>query len=609
MPKHFPKQLGLNPDNYPDITDDYEQLKLSLYDRLVSQGGQVAPVVINRLFVEKGPFDTRQLKQFPNPGEYARLNGQVVSPDELNHRLYGMALGATGYRQQPDIHPAHLNRPDWINRGVNAFSSFLEGEWDLESKIPPVWDERLPSPKPTVWPEPLPDRTTPSINSTNNNLVLKGGVSARVGLPESPGGALGTVALYALMLGLGFGLKGLINKSNKNGIATPYPSKPHSNEVTDNKLPRLPIEGPRGYTPSQLSARIEQAWQQLQHPQSNTVIPKSQTMRASWGQPIQGPPVFMAENTVTDLPDPDLKLLAQTQAPKIDPRLARLQQWQRLQAAQEQVNSITQPPASNIMGGRLRQTFETDPDEIIAAIKQQNLANMQKELLQLQLEQARLEKRTGKKIEHGYVSNKPTGPTSEEAHILWERYGMPEVEGWATLDLISLFMGIKEAVEIIKLLKYYKVPFQIFRAWLKQEFEKGSLKEALNDLLKVSRSHGFKMGAGGAKGVAEKTIRGINVKFEANQIKQKVMQHFNDFDWPKPYRDRDIEDILNHLYGKINKSDVVIEGTWRKKPCIHFYDSNSGIVYIIIKNDKKFETFFKLSPQQIEWLYTTGDLN
>jgi hypothetical protein len=38
----------------------------------------------------------------------------------------------------------------------------------------------------------------------------------------------------------------------------------------------------------------------------------------------------MAENTVTDLPDPDFSLPVQPQAPRANVQQARLQQWQRL---------------------------------------------------------------------------------------------------------------------------------------------------------------------------------------------------------------------------------------------------------------------------------------
>ena len=583
MPKQFPKQLGLNPDNYPDVTDEYEQLKLSLYDRLVSQGSQVAPVVINRLFAEKGPYDTRLLKQFPNPGEYARLNGQVVSSDELNHRLYGLALGATGYRQPPEIRPAHLNQPDWINPGVNAFSNFLEGEWDLKDDRSGGWDENI---------------SRGQANPYHNNLVLEGRVSTDGG---GPGGVLRTLGLYALMLGLGFGLKGLINKSDKNGIATPYPSKP--NEGADNRLPRLPIEGPRDYTPSQLSARIEQAWQQLHNPQ--TAVPKPQTLRASWGQPIQGPPVFIAENTVTDLPDPDLTLLAQPQASGIDPRLARLQQWQRLQAAQEQINSIYQPPASNIMGGRLRPAFEEM--DVKAMLRQAN----DNELRRLQLEQARLEQRKGKEVQQGYVSNQPKRIYSANEIKEWNaQEASPDPTAETYFEVISWFYGAKEAVEIWKLLNQLRVPLKMFLKWLKEEIKHGRLKDSLADLAKASKNPGISWGSGGAKQVIERTVRGVHVKFPLNQIKRKMMRHPKDLGWDRPFRDRDYEDIVNHIIQKMNDPNViVIEGSYKRfQKTYHFYNPQTGVNIMVDKVTKKIISFWKLGPGQKIAIMTTGDI-
>jgi hypothetical protein len=318
---------------------------------------------------------------------------------------------------------------------------------------------------------------------------------------------------------------------------------------------------------------------------------------------LQGPPRFMAENTVTDLPDPDFSLPVQPQAPRANVQQARLQQWQRLQAAQEQVNSIYQPPASNIMGGRLRPAFEEV--DVRAMLRQAN----DDELRRLQLEQARLEQRKNRHIEQGYVSNRPKPLTSEEARIKFEAGGgATDITAETYFDVISWFYGAKEALEIIKLLKQLRIPLRLFMQWLKEEIKRKRLKESLEELARASKNSGFKLGAGGAKGVVEKTIRGVRVKFEANQVKQKIMSHFRDFDWPKPYRDKDIEEILNHLVNKMTHADLAIKGTWRKKPCIHFYDTKTGVVYIVLENGNMFETFFKLAPKQLEWLLKTGDI-
>ena len=405
MSKQFPKRLGLNADNYPDVTDDYEQLKLSLYDQLVSQRGQVAPVVINRLFAEKGPYDTRVLKQFPDPGEYARLNGQIIGPNELNHRLYGLALGASRLPLDSSLLPAHIKQTGWVRQGYQMHADTQEPlppEPFPKSPIPGrVEKGRTPEGEPDDYPPVDPDDYPPEdpddypAPTPDNGQVLE--------------------ELDALQAQLQALQQQLAQDAALRQMEANRPIKIVM--PPDPKAGRIAIDyNSRPIPPSQLSANIDQAlWQQRQtstEALARAPVPQNR-VRASWGNPIQGPPVFMAENTVQDLPNPDLTLIAQPQTPRVDPRLARLQQWQRLQAAQEQINSIYQPPPPNILGRPLRQQVVNDPDQIIAEIKQQNLANLQRDLLLLQMAET---SRNGK--QNNYQENTSRPPTLQELKLL-----------------------------------------------------------------------------------------------------------------------------------------------------------------------------------------------
>jgi hypothetical protein len=122
-------------DDYPDINTPFGRIKNSVYDWLAESGGQVDPLEYQTQFAEEGPFDVRQRHDLPGHGERARLNGRVVTGNELNHRLFGMALAAGGYgfedtlsnpymskKLYPDSSiPAHLKQRQWIKGGVNAF--------------------------------------------------------------------------------------------------------------------------------------------------------------------------------------------------------------------------------------------------------------------------------------------------------------------------------------------------------------------------------------------------------------------------------------------------------------------------------------------------------
>jgi hypothetical protein len=462
MRRKFPSKLGLHAEQYPDITDDYEQLKLSLYDQLVRQGSNVAPVVINGLFAENGAFDTRGLKQFPDPGEFARLNGQVITPDEINHRLYGLALGASGNQDIPEARPAYLNRSNWVNTGVSQFNQIVP---KVDWQSPGVIYER--------------EELDPDDVMNVGGPVLHGGISTGGDLPG--GGGVGkTIALSVIALAAGLGLKALLGKKSRDHDNISRDSMPDDTALT--WMPRLPIEGPRGaITPSQLSARIEQAWQQFQNPNAPISVPKPQTTRATWGQPIQGPPRFMAENTVTDMPDPDLSLPVQPQAPRADVQQARLQQWQRLQAAQDQVNSIYQPPASNIMGGQLRQTIlQSDMDQWLNGLRERELQRLQIEQLKQQ-QQSQLRQK-GKPVYQ---------PTEEQAKAIEEDFkslppGFPDAT--YTLDVVALIYGVKEVQELLRILTVMRVPIQVFAGTFKQQLKK-ALTETLKTLSKNPKAY------------------------------------------------------------------------------------------------------------------------
>jgi hypothetical protein len=84
-----------------------------------------------------------------------------------------------------------------------------------------------------------------------------------------------------------------------------------------------------------------------------------------------------------------------------------------------------------------------------------------------------------------------------------ENGGSENIYAETYFDVVSLFLGVKEAVEIYKLQRRFEIPLRMFVAWLRQQIKKGTLKEALDDLLRVSRNHKFYWGAGGAKQVIE----------------------------------------------------------------------------------------------------------
>ena len=255
------------------------------------------------------------------------------------------------------------------------------------------------------------------------------------------------------------------------------------------------------------------------------------------------------------------------------------------------------------MGGSLRPAFEEI--DVQAMLRQAN----DDELRRLQLEQARLEQRKSKEIKQGYISNQPKKTDPNGTTKPPDPGVTTDLSAELGLEIASWIYGAKEAMELIKLLKYLKIPLKVFLHWLKEEIKRKGLKESLEELAKVSKNTGISWGGHNAKQVIQRTIRGVDVKFPADQVKAKVMKHLKDFDWKKPFREKDLNEILEHLVQKISQADIVKVGTWRKKPCIHFYDSNTGVVYIIMKEGNVFETFFKLAPKQVEWLVKTGDLS
>ena len=184
--------------------------------------------------------------------------------------------------------------------------------------------------------------------NNEQGFVLKGGVSTTDW--RFPWGAIGKAAAsLGALAGLGF----LLREDDELDEPTDWPFSPNQSSSV-NVLPRLPLNR---WQPSPQSPRFLDTLPDITHSPANITVPQRQRAQVStsWGQPKPKPASYMAQNTVQHLVQPDLSLPPQNSQAGFSP--SRQDKWQKLQTAHAQINSIYQPPPSNIMGGPLRPTY------------------------------------------------------------------------------------------------------------------------------------------------------------------------------------------------------------------------------------------------------------
>jgi Colicin D len=89
-----------------------------------------------------------------------------------------------------------------------------------------------------------------------------------------------------------------------------------------------------------------------------------------------------------------------------------------------------------------------------------------------------------------------------------------------------------------------------------------------------------------------------------------MMRHPKDLGWPRPFREKEFEEIVNHIIQKMNDPNViVINGTHRgTQQVYHFYNQKTGVVIMVDKQSNDILSFWKLGPDQIFKLLKTGDI-
>ncbi|MDD3419826.1 MAG: hypothetical protein PHE78_04390 [Candidatus Gastranaerophilales bacterium] len=117
----FPTNPHLNPEKYPDVTKQYNELLESLLNTANEKNGKSKIInffkkcsALGKNFKTGDKWDTKFLENFPGRDingkvQYARLNDKIVSANYVSNHIYGESLAKLGFKRWFVILASHLD--------------------------------------------------------------------------------------------------------------------------------------------------------------------------------------------------------------------------------------------------------------------------------------------------------------------------------------------------------------------------------------------------------------------------------------------------------------------------------------------------------------------
>ena len=196
--------------------------------------------------------------------------------------------------------------------------------------------------------------------------------------------------------------------------------------------------------------------------------------------------------------------------------------------------------------------------------------------------------------------------------------GLPEVvqrylndvyKGQKIHDAINSAAGIRWIEEHDKPYLDTITPELILDIFVLIGYLKG-LKGGVRTLGELARLGLFSLGKGGLKGVIKRSIRGIDVSFDALKMQRKFSKHAKVFDMNQNYKPAILEKFIDTLSDFMLSHDTqIIKGTHRGTELVwHFYDPSTNKIVIVNQKTGEFISAWQLGGKQLEWFLMTGEV-
>lgn len=117
----FPTNPNLNPEKYPNVTKQYNELLENLLETVNGKNGKSRVInffkkcsALGQNFKTGDKWDTKFLENFPGRDingkvQYAKLNDRIVSANYISNHIYGESLAKLGFKRWFVILASHLD--------------------------------------------------------------------------------------------------------------------------------------------------------------------------------------------------------------------------------------------------------------------------------------------------------------------------------------------------------------------------------------------------------------------------------------------------------------------------------------------------------------------